>query len=140
MGAVTGTLIELSYLYIGSNDVEADLRFYREGLGAELVWRFQAFEADVAAVRLTDGPLVLLADHRPAPSVLPIWSVRDLDSAVKELEASGWSNAAVQVEVPDGPCLVLADPSGNQLGLLHRIRPDAMPSSYNPDNPRAVRE
>jgi catechol 2,3-dioxygenase-like lactoylglutathione lyase family enzyme len=133
-------LNELTYLYVGSDDVDADLRFYREGLGAELVWRFQAFEADVAAVRLGVGPLFLLADHRPAPSVLPIWSVNDLDDAAKSLRAAGWADAGTRVEVPDGPCLVLEDPSGNQLGLLHRIRPDAMSASYqDPDNPRAVR-
>ena len=133
-------LLELTYLYVGSADVEADLRFYRDGLGGELVWRFQAFEADVAAVRLGDGPLFLLADHRPAPSVLPIWSVPDLDAAADDLRAAGFTDTGPRVEVPDGPVLVLSDPSGNQVALLHRIRPDAMPSSYSePDNPRAVK-
>jgi catechol 2,3-dioxygenase-like lactoylglutathione lyase family enzyme len=141
VGAVSGNLIELAYLYVGSSDVETDLRFYREGLGAELVWRFQAFQADVAAVRLAAGPLVLLADHRPAPSVIAIWSVRDLDAARAELEQAGWAESGVEVEVPDGPCLVLSDPSGNQVGLLHRVRPDAMPSSYrDAEDPHAVRE
>jgi predicted enzyme related to lactoylglutathione lyase len=134
VGAVTANLIELVYLYVGSNDVDSDVRFYCEGLGAELVWRFQAYEADVAAVRLAEGPLVLLADHRPAPSVLPIWSVRDLEAASAELERAGWADSGTQVEVPDGPCLVLTDPSGNQLGLLHRIRPDAMGSSHAPSH------
>jgi hypothetical protein len=45
------------------------------------------------------------------------------------------------VEVPDGPCVLLHDPSGNEVALLHRTRPDAMTSSYSdPDNERAVRE
>jgi predicted enzyme related to lactoylglutathione lyase len=135
-----GPLIELSYLYIGSADVEADLAFYRQGLGGELVWRFQAFEADVAAVRLGDGPLVLLADHRPAPSVIAIWSVNDIDAAAASLRAAGFTDGGTRVEVPDGPCLVLVDPSGNELGLLHRVRPDAMPHSYNEENPSAVRD
>lgn len=135
-----GNLIELAYLYIGSADIETDLRYYCDGLGGELVWRFQAFDADVAAVRLAAGPLVLLADHRPAPSVLPIWAVDDLAAAAASLGEAGWADSGVQVEVPDGPCLVLTDPSGNQIALLHRVRPDAMTSSYSdPDDPHAVR-
>ena len=113
----------LIYLYVGSNDVEADVAFYRDQLGGELVWRKTGFGAEVAAVRLGEGPLVLLADHRPAPSVLQIWAVADLRRARKELEAAGWDGLGVQVEVPDGPCLVLSDPSGNEIALLEQVRP-----------------
>jgi catechol 2,3-dioxygenase-like lactoylglutathione lyase family enzyme len=134
-----GPLIELCYLYVGSADVDADLAFYRDGLGGELVWRVQAFEADVAAVRIGAGPLLLLADHRPAPSVIQIWSVADIDAAAAGLREAGFSDGGTRVEVPDGPCLVLDDPSGNHIGLLHRVRPDAMAHSYNDDNPSAVR-
>jgi catechol 2,3-dioxygenase-like lactoylglutathione lyase family enzyme len=133
-------IVGLAYLYVGSADVEADLGFYRDALGAELVWRFHAFEADVAGVRLGEGPLVLLADHRPAPSVLPIFAVRDLQAAEERLRSGGWAESATRVEVPDGPALVLRDPSGNEIALLHRVRPDAMPSSYrDPGNSHAVR-
>jgi predicted enzyme related to lactoylglutathione lyase len=131
----------LVYLYVGSADVERDLHFYRDGLGAELVWRFQAFQADVAAVRLGEGPLVLLADHRAAPSVLPIFAVDDLEEAAGRLRAAGWTGTDTRVEVPDGPCMLLHDPSGNEVALLHRTRPDAMTSSYSdPENERAVRD
>jgi predicted enzyme related to lactoylglutathione lyase len=135
-----GLMVGLAYLYVGSADVEADLGFYRDALGGELVWRFQAFQADVAGVRLGEGPLVLLADHRPAPSVLPIFAVNDLDAAEERLTSIGWTDSATRVEVPDGPALVLRDPSGNEIALLHRVRPDAMPSSYrDPDNSHAVK-
>jgi predicted enzyme related to lactoylglutathione lyase len=117
---------ELVYLYAGSADVDADLAFYVDGLGGELVWRFKEMGADVAAVRLGDGPLWLLADHRKAPSVLPIWSVDDIDAAIDGLRAAGWKGSENRVEVPDGPCAVLTDPSGNEIGLLHRVRPDAL--------------
>jgi catechol 2,3-dioxygenase-like lactoylglutathione lyase family enzyme len=116
----------LVYLYVGSADVESDLGFYRDQLGAEVEWRAQAFGADVAAVRLGEGPLLLLADHEPAPSVLCIWAVTDLDEAVAELASRGWAGDDVRVEVPDGTCLVLADNSGNRLGLLEQTRPNAM--------------
>lgn len=84
--------------------------------------------------------MLLLADHRPAPSVLPIFAVTDLEAAQEMLAAAGYTDTQTQVEVPDGPALVLRDPSGNELALLHRVRPDAMPSSYqDPGNSSAVR-
>jgi predicted enzyme related to lactoylglutathione lyase len=136
-----GLIVGLAYLYVGSKDVDADLGFYRDSLGGELAWRFHAFEADVAGVRLGEGPLLLLADHRPAPSVLPIFAVTDLDATEERLKTAGWAQTATRVEVPDGPALVLRDPSGNEIALLHRVRPDAMPSSYrDPDNPHAVED
>ncbi len=144
----------LRYLYVGSADVAADLAWYNEALGADLVWRFQAFGADVAAVRMDGGglqegegergpptgPLVLLADHRPVPSVLPIYAVRSVGAMAEWLSATGWLESATRVEVPDGPCLVLRDPSGNEIALLEVVRPDAMTKAYvDPGNPRAVR-
>ncbi|HEX5955546.1 MAG TPA: VOC family protein [Solirubrobacterales bacterium] len=116
----------LVYLYVGSSDVGRDLGFYRDQLGGELVWRSEGLGAEVAAVRLGDGPLVLLADHRGAPSALPIWAVGDLDDELGKLRAAGWAAGARRVEVPDGPCAVLSDPSGNEIALLERVRPGVM--------------
>jgi hypothetical protein len=121
----------LLYLYIGTNDVTRDLAYWNEALGADLVWRFQAFGADVAAVRLNDSaPLVVLADHRPAPSCLPIFAVRSVETAATWLRETGWGPTTTRVEVPDGPCLVLRDPSGNEAGLLEQVRPTAMLDAY----------
>lgn len=133
--------MKLVYLYTGTEDVGRDVTFYREALGAELVWRFNAFEADVAAIRLGDGPLVLLADHRPAPSCLPIWAVDDLERYTDALRATGWEVDAQRVEVPDGPVLVLHDPSGNHIALLDQVRPNALDGAWHdPENEHAVRE
>jgi hypothetical protein len=117
---------QLVYLYVGSSDVGRDLGFYRDELGGELVWRSEGFGAEVAAVRLGDGPVVLLADHRHAPSTLPIWAVEDLDGELGRLREAGWSECVRRVEVPDGPCAILVDPSGNELALLERVRPGVM--------------
>ena len=117
---------KLVYLYTGSADVSRDLELYEKQLGGELVWRFQEMGTDVAAVRLGEGPLVLLADHRPAPSVLPIWTVGDLDEVEKAMRAQGWTGSGTRVEVPDGPCLVLSDGSGNEIGLIHQVRPNVL--------------
>jgi predicted enzyme related to lactoylglutathione lyase len=115
---------ELLYLYMGSDDVGRDLDFYRDRLGAELVWRREGAGTEVAAVRLGAGPLVLIAEHRAAPSARQIWEVDDLEAALAEL---GGGEAAVdRVELPEGPCLLVTDPSGNELGLLERTRPGVM--------------
>ena len=114
------------YLYVGAADVTASVEYYRAGLGAELVWRFHAFGTDVAAVRLAAaGPLLLLAGHRPARSCLPIWAVADLDPVVARLTAAGFRTGET-VGTPDGPILVLHDPSGNELGFLRPDRPYAL--------------
>jgi predicted enzyme related to lactoylglutathione lyase len=123
---VAGQIGRLAYLYVGSADVDADLAFYRDRLGAEMVWDRRAMGTHVAAVRLGGGALILLADHRKARTVLPIWTVDDLDAARAELARRGWTGPAMQVEVPDGPCLLLADPSGNEVGLLHQVRADVL--------------
>lgn len=133
---------ELAYLYVGVDDVDRALAFYRDALGAERVWRFHAFDTDVAAVRLTPTPpLVLLAEHRTPPSVLPIWTVDDLDVARDRIARSGFEARGETVGTPDGPVHVFRDPDGNELGLLRVERPHALESAYaDPDNVRAVRE
>jgi hypothetical protein len=131
----------LAYLYVATDDVARDQAFYEEALGAERVWRFRAFDTDVAAVRLTDGPpLVLLAEHRRAPSCLPIWTVPDLEVAVARLRASRFEPEGETVGTPDGPVHVLRDPSGNEIGLLQQDRPNALAAAYaENDHANAVR-
>jgi catechol 2,3-dioxygenase-like lactoylglutathione lyase family enzyme len=133
---------ELAYLYVGTDDLDRDRTFYIEALGAAPVWRFQAFATDVAAVRFGSGsPLVLLAEHRPAPSCLPIWVVTDLDAAVARLSDSDFESHGETVGTPDGPVHVLQDPSGNQIGLLQQDRPNALAAAYeDPTHENAVRD
>jgi len=129
-----------AYLYVGTADVSASLDFYQRALGAEFVWRFHAFGTDVAAVRLApDPPLILLAGHRPVPSCLPIWVVADLDGWTRRLHAAGFAPGET-VGTPDGPILVLRDPSANEVGFLRPDRPGALEQAYaDPSNPNAVR-
>ena len=124
----------LAYLYTGSGDVNRDLGFYRDQLGGRVVWRIRSGGTEVAAVHLGRGPLILLADHRDAPSVLQIWAVDDLEGALAELKEAGWVGRERRVEVPDGPCLLLADPSGNEIALLDQVRPGIL-EHESPDEP-----
>ena len=81
---------KLRFLYVGSSDVKRDLDYYVKVLGSRKVWDRTAFGTRVAAVELCDGPLLLLAGHRPAPSVLPVFQVDSLKASEKELRSRGW--------------------------------------------------
>ena len=116
---------KLLYLYLGSGDVDRDLAFYRDRLGAEVVWRREGAGTEVAALRMGEGPMLLLAEHRGAPSVRQIWEVEDAERAAAELSGEA---EATEVELPEGPCVLITDPSGNELGLLERTRPGVMDS------------
>jgi predicted enzyme related to lactoylglutathione lyase len=113
----------LRFLYVGCADLDAGLAAYTKA-GATVVWDKTAFGTRVAAVSLGRDPLVLLAGHRPSPSILPIYEVADLKAAVKSLRAAGWAIEGETFEVPNGPCRLVKDPSGNELTLLQDIRPD----------------
>ena len=112
----------LRYLYVGSKDPHRDAAWYVQG-GARKLWEFDAFGAKVAGLEVGDGPQVLLADHRPVGSVIPIWEVADLKASVKGLLAKGWE-AGEPFEVPTGPCRMFEDPSGNELCLIQVTRPE----------------
>ena len=124
MGAPLG---RLEYLYVASADVAKDLAYYRDVLGARVVWDFSEFGTRVAAVELgARPPLYVLAGHRQAPHVLPIFAVDDLPRVERELRARGWTPEGPSVAVPDGPCYLFKDPSGNEVGLLGSVRPRAL--------------
>lgn len=133
-------LMQLRYLYVGSADTGRDLGTWLALPGATLRWRFRHFGADVAAVEMGAEPLVLLADHRPTGTVLPIYAVDDLDGVLASLRAHGWSIKARSLGTPEGPVALCKDESGTLLALLRVERPGVMDDAYaNRANPRAVR-
>jgi len=131
---------KLAYLYVGTAAFERDVAYYRDVLGAEVVWAFNAYGAKVAALRVCDGPLLLLADHRPAPSCMPVLAVENLEVTVGELKQRGWKSEGESFGIPNGPCYRFTDPSGNPLALFQDLRPDAMEQAYaDTSNPNAIR-
>ena len=122
--------VELRYLYVGSSDVDSDLAGWLLAPGARLRWRFRHFGADVAAVDPGGRPYVLLADHRPPGSVLPIFGVDDLADAVATLEAGAWSPHPGPVGTPEGSARLLRTPGGASVALLQVDRPEAMETAY----------
>ena len=119
-------LESLRFLYLGSSDVGRDLDYYVETLGAIKVWDRSAFGTRVAAVRLSRGPLVLLAGHREAPSCLPIFETKDLKTTIANLKKKGWRSERGPLEIPNGPCYVFKDLSGNELAIFENTRPGLM--------------
>jgi hypothetical protein len=122
----TPPLGELKYLYVGTGRFDDDLAYYAGVVGAEKVWEFAKFGARVAAFRLAAGPLWLIADHRPAPSCLPVFAVPDLAATARDLESRGWKAESGPFEIPDGPCYLFRDRSDNQLAVFGNVRPDAL--------------
>jgi len=120
------TFWRLRYLYMGTSNVQKDVDYYTKVLGAKKVWDISSFGTRVAALRLGEGPLLLLADHRPAPSCILIFQVDNLKTISDALRQRGWKPEGEQFEIPEGPCYRFNDPSGNLLALLQITRPNVL--------------
>jgi predicted enzyme related to lactoylglutathione lyase len=130
---------KMAFLYVGSADFDADFRFYHDVLGAKLVWGFDRFGAKVAAFKLGDGPLILIADHLSAPSTMPIFEVSDLALTIDQLTSKGWKADHEPMEMPNGTCYVFHDPSGNRYAIFENVRPLAMEKAYqDPTNTHRI--
>lgn len=117
----------LEYLYVGSHDVARDLAYYTDVLGAEVVWDFTNFGTRVAGLRLfAEGPMVVLAGHREAPSTMCVFAVGSLDAAEAALRARGWRPEGARFGIPDGDALLFKDPSGNEMAIYEDTRPHAL--------------
>jgi len=121
----------LRFLYIGSSDVGKDLDYYTKVLGGKKVWDFTSMGTRVAAVQVSSGPLLLLAGHRRAPSVLPVFEVENLKVSVREFKSHGWQPDGEEFEIPNGPCYLFKDPSGNQMAIFQDVRPRLLESGFH---------
>ena|SRR5205807_8226662 len=132
---------KLGYLYVGTSEFKRDLEYYTKVLGAEILWNYHEFGANVAGLRLGAGPQYLLADHRPAPSCLPLFEVENLKATAKRLRARGWKPDGDSFEIPPGPCYTFKDPSGNPLGIFENARPGLVAQAFGSAarRPRAKR-
>jgi catechol 2,3-dioxygenase-like lactoylglutathione lyase family enzyme len=114
----------LDVLYVPSRDVAADVAFYRDTLGARVVFAIEAMGTRVAEVALApEGPRVILAEHLAGDAPILLHRVADLDGTVAELAARGLRLDA-RVELPLGPCATFRTPGGQRLGVYELTRPD----------------
>lgn len=132
--------MELRYLYVGATSTEVDLAAWLALPDATLRWRFRHFGADVACVDPGTRPFVLVADHRPAGSVLPIYATDDLAATTRRLTTEGWRVELGPMGTPEGNATVLHNATGTAIAVLQVDRPRAMEDSFaNPANDNAVR-
>src|SRR3954468_14619213 len=94
----------LDVLYVPSRDVAADVAFYRDTLGARVVFAIEAMGTRVAEVALArEGPRVILAEHLVGDAPILLHRVSDLDHTLAELDTRG-PRLDSRVELPLGPC------------------------------------
>jgi hypothetical protein len=113
----------LDFVYTPSSDPAADRDYFVNVLGGREVFAIEAGEDRVAAVELSERPLILFAGHLEGERPFLIYRVNDIDSALTEMEARGWTRDET-FEIPHGPCCTFQTPGGHRVGLYQLTRPD----------------
>ncbi|MEX2546676.1 MAG: VOC family protein [Chloroflexota bacterium] len=114
---------QLDFVYMPSRDVAADVRYFTDVLGAELVFAIDAMGTRVAMVKLTESPpRLLLADHVEGDQLILVYRVPALDAALADLEKRGWTEAR-SLELPMGPASSFTTPGGQRIALYASTRP-----------------
>jgi predicted enzyme related to lactoylglutathione lyase len=114
----------LDVLYVPSHDIEADLAFYRDVLGARVVYAIEAMGTRVAEVAVSPlGPRLVLAAHLAGEAPVLLHRVTDLDQTLAQLGTRGLVLES-RVELPLGPCATFRTPGGQRLGLYQLTRPE----------------
>jgi catechol 2,3-dioxygenase-like lactoylglutathione lyase family enzyme len=114
----------LDVLYVPSRDAEADVAFYRDVLGARVVFAIEAMGTRVAEVSLSpEGPRLVLAGHLVGEAPVLLHRVSNLEETLEELGGRGFEPEH-RVELPLGPCVTFRSPGGQRLGLYELTRPE----------------
>ena len=119
-------LESLDFIYMPSRDPAAELEWFEQTLGAEVVFAIEAFGTRVAMVRLAQGPPhLLLSGHLGGERPVLVYRVPDLAAAVAELEARGF-DAGPQLGIPHGPIHSFTLPGGgHRVAIYELTRPEA---------------
>lgn len=115
---------ELDFLYMPSRDVAADMAYFRDVLGARLLFAIDDGGTRVAMLELAAGPpRVILTDHLEGDAAILVYRVADLADAVAALKARGW-RAQRSLEIPQGPLHSFRTPGGQRIAIYERTRPE----------------
>jgi len=98
-------------LYV--NDLDAGLKYYRDRLGHELIWRTE----HAAGLHLPDSraEIVLQTERNEPETDLMVDSA---DEAANRIVEAGGSIVVPPFDIQIGRCVVVQDPWGNRLVLL----------------------
>ncbi len=93
--------------------LDGGLRFYRDSLGHELIWRTET----AAGLRMpdTDAELVLQTER---PELEANFLVGSADEAARAFESAGGRVSVLPFDIAIGRCVVVEDPWRNRLVLL----------------------
>ncbi len=117
------TFERLDYIYTPTRDAAADLAFFTDVLGAQVVFAIEEMGTRVAMVSLTEEPpRILLAQHLDGERPILVYRVTSLDAAMTALEARGWQREGT-LEIPSGPCCSFRSPGGHRVALYELTRP-----------------
>jgi catechol 2,3-dioxygenase-like lactoylglutathione lyase family enzyme len=114
----------LDLLYVPSSNVEADRDFYRDVLGAEVVFAIEAMGTRVAEVSVSSqGPRLVLAGHLAGEAPVLLHRVSDLEETLAQMADRGLRPER-RVELPLGPCATFRSPGGQRLAFYELTRPE----------------
>jgi predicted enzyme related to lactoylglutathione lyase len=99
-------------------DLDTGLRFYRDALGHELLWRHDGIGQAGLGLPGSDTEIVLTTRQEYEPS----WLVASADDAARAVERAGGRVIIPPADIPVGRLAVVADPFGNDLVLLDLSR------------------
>lgn len=117
---------ELDFIYMPSRDVAADVRYFTDVLGGELVFTIDAMNARVAMIKLAESPpRLLLTDHLEGDVPILVYRVADLDAALADLEKRGWKKART-LELLMGSASSFTAPGGQRIALYESTRPGVL--------------
>jgi catechol 2,3-dioxygenase-like lactoylglutathione lyase family enzyme len=94
-------------------DLAEALRFYRDGLGHDVLWRTPT----TAGLRLPDSSAELVLHTEGGPPETDL-SVRSVPETAQRIQQLGGRLDAGPFEIAIGLCAVVSDPWGNRLVLL----------------------
>jgi len=59
-----------------------------------------------------------------------VFEVGNLRASAKEFKSRGWQSEGEEFEIPNGPCYLFKDPSGNQMAIFQDVRPRLLESGF----------
>jgi uncharacterized protein len=107
-------MARLDYVELPATEIPATRKFYEQAFG----WSLTEFAPTYAATTTGDTDIGLDADSADKPKApLPVIQVKDLETALAEVERAGGTILRPIFPFPGGRRFHFRDPSGNELAV-----------------------